>query len=103
VRLTFNRGDRELALIAGMRPILKKAQWEGQDFAESGLDTIPIGSGAYVIDDFEAGRFVSLKRNPDYWGREVRFNRGLHNLDEIRMEFYGDGTVRNSRPSRRAF
>ena len=35
VRFTFNVADRELALLAGMRPILKKAQWEGIDFAES--------------------------------------------------------------------
>ncbi len=93
VRFTFNEADRELALIAGLRPILKKAQWEGKDFAESGLDDIPITSAPYVIDDFEAGRFVSLRRNPDYWGKDVPFRRGMANLDEIRMEFFADGTA----------
>ena len=34
VRITFNEADRELALLAGMRPILQKAQWEGRDIAE---------------------------------------------------------------------
>jgi len=63
VKFSFNVEDRELALIMGMRPILKKAQWEGKDFENSGLDVIPISSAPYVIDDFEAGRFVSLKRN----------------------------------------
>ncbi|NCT12523.1 MAG: ABC transporter substrate-binding protein, partial [Rhodobacterales bacterium] len=47
VRITFAEEDRELALIAGLRPILQKAQWEGRDFAESGLDVIPITSGPY--------------------------------------------------------
>ena len=93
VRFTFNEPDRELALLMGMRPILKKAQWDGIDFAESGVDIIPISSAPYVIDDFEAGRFVSLKRNPDYWGTDVPFMRGQANLDEIRMEFFGDGGV----------
>ncbi|MCF6443291.1 extracellular solute-binding protein [Nereida sp. MMG025] len=93
VRFTFNTEDRELALLVGMRPILKKAQWDGLDFAESGLDTIPITSSPYVIDDFEAGRFVSLKRNPDYWGADIPFRRGTMNLDEIRLEFFGDGTA----------
>ena len=93
VRFTFNENDRELALLFGMRPILKKAQWDGKDFAESGLDEIPISSAEYVIDDFEPGRFVSLKRNPDYWGNDVPFMRGQGNLDEVRMEFYGDGTA----------
>lgn len=94
VRLTFNTPDRELALLAGLRPILKKAQWDGVDFAESGLDVVPITSAPYVIDDYEAGRFLSLKRNPDYWGRDVvPFENGLHNLDEVRMEFFADETA----------
>lgn len=93
IRFTFNVADRELALIIGMRPILKKAQWEGRDFGSSGLDVIPISSAPYVIDDFEAGRYVSLKRDPDYWGKDLPFMKGQANLDEIRMEFFGDGTV----------
>ncbi|MEL6571076.1 MAG: extracellular solute-binding protein [Pseudomonadota bacterium] len=94
VRFTFSEDDRELALLVGMRPILKKAQWEGLDFAESGVDVIPITSAPYVIDDFEAGRFISLKRNPDYWGNGVvPFRNGTHNLDELRLEFFGDETA----------
>ncbi|MEM9351018.1 MAG: extracellular solute-binding protein [Pseudomonadota bacterium] len=92
IRFTFNEQDRELALLAGMRPILKKAQWEGRDFTESGLEP-PISSAPYVIADFEPGRFVSLQRNPDYWGNDLSFRRGTNNLDEIRMEFYADGSV----------
>ncbi len=92
VRFTFNTPDRELALLAGLRPILKKAQWEGLDFAESGVDVIPITSSPMVIDDFEPGRFISLRRNPDYWGKDVPFRRGTFNLDEIRLEFFGDET-----------
>ena len=93
VRFTFNEADRELPLIMGLRPILKKAQWDGLDFAESGLDTIPIATSPYVIDDFQAGRYVSLKRNPDYWGKDVPFRRGTMNFDEVRMEFFGDATA----------
>ncbi len=93
VRITFNEPDRELALIAGLRPILQKAQWEGKDFANAALHDIPIGTGPYVIDGYEAGRFVNLRRNPDYWGNDIPFRRGTMNLDEMRIEFYGDGTV----------
>ncbi len=93
IRFTFNEDDPEMALLIGMRPILKKAQWDGKEFDASGIDEIPISTAPYVIDDFEAGRFVSLKRNPDYWGKDVNFMRGQANLDEIRMEFYGDGTA----------
>ena len=94
VRFTFNTADSELALIMGMRPILKKAQWEDKDFGESGIDIIPISSAPYVIDEVDVGRHLVLKRNPDYWGDGVvPFMRGQANLDEIRMEFFADGTA----------
>lgn len=93
VRLTFTEPDRELALIMGLRPILKAGQWADTEFTESGLDTIPISTAPYVIDDFEANRFVSLRRDPDYWGRDIPFRRGTNNIDEIRMEFYADAAA----------
>jgi len=93
VRLTFNTEDRELALIAGLRPILQKAQWDGRDFADATLRDIPIGSAPYVVADFEVGRHVTLRRNPGYWANDLPLRRGTNNFDEIRIEFYGDNTV----------
>ncbi|MBL3703300.1 ABC transporter substrate-binding protein [Sulfitobacter sp. BDSS02] len=93
LRITFNRDDRELALLAGMRPILKKAQWEGKDFANAPLSEIPIGTGPYVVSDYQPGRQVRLERNPDYWGKDVPFRRGTMNFDEMDIEFFGDGAV----------
>lgn len=92
VKFTFNTEDRELPLILGLRPILKKAQWEGKDFTRSTLEA-PIGSGPYVVAEFEPGRFVTYRKNPDWWGAELPFNRGQHNLDEIRYDYFGDGGV----------
>ncbi|MEM6389038.1 MAG: extracellular solute-binding protein [Pseudomonadota bacterium] len=93
IRFTFNEADREMGLIMGMRPILKAGQWEQTDFATSGLDVIPIASAPYVIEDFQAGRYVELRRDPDYWGAEVPFRRGTQNMDVIRLEFFGDATA----------
>nr|WP_235915806.1 extracellular solute-binding protein [Thalassovita mangrovi] len=93
LKISFNVEDRELALIAGLRPILKKAQWEGRDFANSSLQDIPIGSAPYVVGDYEQGRFVTFRRNPDYWGKDLPLRRGVANLDEIRLEFFGDESV----------
>ena len=84
--------DRELPLIAAMRPILKAAQWDDADFTESGLTPV-ITSAPYVVDDFEQGRFVSLRRNPDYWGADLPFMAGQANMDEIRMEYFGDAVA----------
>jgi peptide/nickel transport system substrate-binding protein len=89
VRFTFNVEDRELPLILGLRPILKKAQWEGKDFAEATME-VPIGSGPYVLDKSELGVFASYKRNPDWWGKDLPFNKGQWNFDEIRYDYYAN-------------
>lgn len=93
LRITFSEENRELALIAGLRPVLRRAQWQGRDFADAGLRDVPIGAGPYVVESFEPGRRVTLRRNPDYWGADVPVRRGMHNFDEIVLDFYADGTV----------
>ncbi|MFW8593040.1 extracellular solute-binding protein [Cribrihabitans neustonicus] len=93
LRLTFNTEDRELALIAGMRPVLKKAQFEGKPFGSGAIEGAPVGTGPYVVSDHEPGRFVTFKRNPDYWGKDLPFRRGTQNFDEMRIDFFGDETV----------
>ncbi|WP_255471069.1 extracellular solute-binding protein [Paracoccus sp. M683] len=92
VRISFNTQDRELPLLMGMRPILKKAQWEGKDFTESGLE-VPIGSGPYVVDKVDAGRQITFRRNPDYWGNDLPVNAGRNNFDTIRFDYFGDANA----------
>jgi len=93
VRITFNTENRELALLAGLRPILSKAQWEGRDFANAPVQDIPLGSGPYTVSRYESGRYVELTRNPDYWGASLAFRKGTHNYDSIKLDFYGDAKV----------
>lgn len=92
VRFEFSEADSELPLIIGLRPILKKADWEGIAFDESSL-RVPVGSGPYVIGSFEPGRYVNFERDPDYWGRDLAYNRGLHNFDTIRYDYFLDASV----------
>ncbi|MDW4497812.1 extracellular solute-binding protein [Sulfitobacter sp. D35] len=93
LRITFNTDNRELALLAGMRPVLSKAQWEGEDFANAPIAEIPLGSGPYVISGYEAGRYVTLERDSDYWGMDLPVRRGTHNFDTVTLDFYGDASV----------
>ena len=92
VRFTFTELDRELPLLLGLRPILKKAQWEGRDFTATTLEA-PIGSGPYIVAKFEPGKFISFVKNPNWWGRDLAFYNGQHNFDEVRYEYFGDGGV----------
>ncbi|GAA3875612.1 extracellular solute-binding protein [Celeribacter arenosi] len=93
VRFTFNEENAELALLVAIRPILKKGYWDDKDFTESGMDKIPVVSGPYVISDAEAGSYIELTRNPDYWGKDVPFMQGQANFDTIRFEYFGDASL----------
>ncbi len=93
IRMTFNEDNPELALLAGMRPIMKKAQWQGKDFTASGIDVIPITSAPYQITDYEAGRFIKLEKNPNYWGKDLSFRRGTNNFASIKIEYFADASV----------
>ncbi|ALG68525.1 extracellular solute-binding protein [Beggiatoa leptomitoformis] len=93
VKFTFINGtNKELPLIMGQLPILSKAYWSTREFDKTTLEA-PLGSGAYKIDTFEAGRFVVYKRVPDYWGANLPVNLGQENFDTIRYDYYRDSTV----------
>ena len=89
VRFTFTTGDRELPLILGLRPILQKAHWEGRDFTATSFEP-PIGSGPYIVAGVERGTSILYRRNPDWWGKDLPFNRGMWNFDEIRYEYFAN-------------
>jgi peptide/nickel transport system substrate-binding protein len=92
VRFDFgDAGDRELPLILALLPVLPKHATDADRFDEPSLSVSP-GSGPYVISEVRAGGFVVLKRNADYWGRNLAVNRGHFNFDELRFEFYRDTT-----------
>ncbi|MGQ0661987.1 MAG: extracellular solute-binding protein [Pseudomonadota bacterium] len=84
--------NRELPLIVGQLPVLSRAYWAGRDFERTTLEP-PVGSGPYRIEAFEAGRYVTLKRVPDYWGAALAVNVGRHNFGTIRIDYYRDQTV----------
>jgi microcin C transport system substrate-binding protein len=84
--------NRELPLILGQLMVLPKHWWEGRDFARPLLEP-PLGSGPYRIDGFEAGRTVTYRRVPDYWGRDLPTEKGTDNFDVMRYEYFRDATV----------
>ena len=84
--------NRELPLILGQLTVLPKHWWEGRDFTRPLLEP-PLGSGPYRIESFEAGRTVTYRRVPDYWGRELPTEKGTDNFDVMRYEYFRDATV----------
>jgi microcin C transport system substrate-binding protein len=100
ITFTFDGpGNRELPQIVGQLTILPKAWWEGTDkngkqrqIGETTLEP-PLGSGAYRIKEFSAGRTIVYERVPDYWGKDIGVNIGQNNFDELRFEYFRDTTV----------
>lgn len=89
VRFTFKAPDRELPLILGLMPVLPKHATDAENFQKSTLKPL-IGSGPYTIGTVRPGEMLSLKRNPDYWAKDIASKRGFDNFDEIRINYFRD-------------
>jgi peptide/nickel transport system substrate-binding protein len=93
VRFTFDApGDREIPLILGLMPVLPKHAIDPALYENTTLRP-PIGSGPYVVGRVDAGRSITFKRDPNYWGRDLAVNRGRFNFDEIRFDYFREGSV----------
>ena len=93
VRFEFKHANnRELPMILGQLSILPKHWWAGRNFADGTLD-IPVGSGPYRIERFQAGRTIRYTRVKDWWGENLPVNRGQNNFDAIEVDYYRDNTV----------
>lgn len=91
VRFKEKRGRDVPLFVAGL-PIFSRAYYSKRAFEESSLD-VPLGSGPYKVGRFEAGRYIEYDRVKDWWGAKLPVQRGLHNFDVIRYEFFRDRDV----------
>ena len=95
VKFTFkDASNAELPLILSQLAILPKHFWtaDGKDFSSTSLD-FPLGSGPYSVEKIDAGRSITYKRNPDYWGKDLAINNGKFNFDRIEYDYYKDSNV----------
>lgn len=83
---------RDLPMAVAALSVLSEAWYSSHDFAESSLIP-PLGCGPYVIDQFETGRTIVYRRNPDYWGWHLPVNRGRWNYEHVRFEYFRDRTA----------
>ena len=100
VTFSFDQtGNRELPLILGQLTILPQHWWEGtdaegkpRDINQSTLEA-PMGSGPYALASFDAGRTITYRRDPDYWGINQPTRVGTNNFDTYEIEYFLDQTV----------
>ncbi|MBI4388795.1 MAG: ABC transporter substrate-binding protein [Nitrospinae bacterium] len=91
VKYTFAIYNQELPLITGQMTIFPKHIYgqPGKNFG-SDFDNIAVGSGPYVVDKYEYGKYIAFKRNPEWWGRDLPINKGRFNFDSITWKIYLD-------------
>jgi peptide/nickel transport system substrate-binding protein len=93
VRFVFEAGSgAELPLILGLMPILPSHLMSAETFETTSLEPF-VGSGPYTMSHIDAGRSITLTRDPNYWGRGLPAQRGRYNFDELRYEYYRDDTA----------
>ena len=55
---------------------------------------VPLGSGAYKVGRFEAGRYIEYERVKDWWGAEPAGRRAARTISTcVRFEYYRDRDV----------
>ncbi|TPW30186.1 ABC transporter substrate-binding protein [Pararhizobium mangrovi] len=65
--------------------VLPKAYYE--KVGAQGFEKKPIGSGPYMVEEFQSNGFLRLKRNPHYWGDKPAF-------ETVIFKFVTDATSR---------
>lgn len=97
VKFTFAPDVTRRSLIetVGSTPVFSKAWFEADEsrrLDEPRLE-VAVGSGPYKLDSYDINRRIVYTRRDDYWGKDLPFNRGKHNYDRIRIEYFADQTA----------
>lgn len=88
IKFSFNTtANHELPLILGQLPILSKKYYETHPFEETTLKPGP-SSGPYQVDRVASGHSFIIKRVDNWWGASLPSQKGRHNFDNIRVDYY---------------
>ncbi|WP_092134328.1 extracellular solute-binding protein [Cupriavidus sp. YR651] len=93
VRFEFKQRNTELPLIVGSLPVFSK-KWTAKVPFDKLTFEEPITSGPYIIERYDAGRGITFKRNPNYWGRDLAVRRGTFNFARVVYRLYKDETAK---------
>ncbi len=52
-----------------------------------------IGSGPFILSEFDRSKHIRLKKNPNWWGNNDPERKGIYNYSSILMRFVADGTI----------
>jgi peptide/nickel transport system substrate-binding protein len=89
IRFVFAAPNYELPMLLALMPVFASHATDETKFEDATLK-MPLGSGPYLLSNMEAGNSFTLKRNPNFWGKDLPILRGVYNFDELKFDFYRD-------------
>jgi peptide/nickel transport system substrate-binding protein len=81
--------DQEMPLTLALMPVLPRHKIDPLKFDDASL-AIPTGSGPYAVAGVQPGQRIILRRDENYWAKDLPVRRGLFNFDEIDIEYFRD-------------
>ncbi|MBY0413123.1 MAG: peptide ABC transporter substrate-binding protein [Bdellovibrionales bacterium] len=57
------------------------------------LNKTLVGTGPYILKEFDRAKRIVLTANPNWWGRSAPQTKGMHNFQTITMRFIQDSTI----------
>jgi ABC-type transport system substrate-binding protein len=65
------------------------------------IDSQPVGSGPYMLEEASPDNFLKLKRNPDWWFAKASGNPDMPYFDGIHVSIIPDPRGQARQPARR--
>lgn len=93
IKFTFSADypRRDVISQVGAQVVFSKKDFEANKRDIEQTSNLPfVGSGPYVFDKADFGRSITMKRDPNYWGRDLPINKGRYNFDRLRFEYFAD-------------
>ena len=92
ITFSFTKENRELHMIIGQLPVLSRTMLKDREFDKIVGEPL-LGSGPYLIDNFKIGKYITYKRNPNYWAKDLNSRRGMYNFDKIIVKYYKEPSI----------
>ena len=93
IRFNFKEKNPKLPMLLSSYLSVFPKHWVGElEFKETAMK-IPVGSGPYILADYDTGKQIKFKRDPDYWAKDLGVRKGMFNFDEVVYKYFRDSTI----------
>ena len=75
-------------------PVLPKHLYENpNEETEKTLNKTLVGTGPYILKDFDRGKKIELVKNKEWWGNSIPEYKGMYNFEVLRMKAVKEDTL----------